>query len=134
MVRVHTHLFKLCSTCRTLVERHVSMTEKVSVWTMKTLVLHPTLFAHIITQSEHDAESEALLWLENDVAIHLRYQNGDSDLGDFSAIPIRCRYSQICYACGLVVSNVSVMSVQPFCVHLKGIAMFTLAQKSVLVP
>lgn len=53
------------------------MTEKVSLWTMETLVLHPTLFAHIITLSEHDAESEALLRLENDVAMRLRYQNGD---------------------------------------------------------
>lgn len=80
--------------------------------------LHPTLLAHIITLSEHDTESETLLWLENDVAMRLRYQDGDSDLGNSSAIPIRRRYNQICYAYGLVVSNVSLTLT----------AMFTLAQ------
>lgn len=49
--------------------------------------------------------------------MRLRYQNGDSDLDDSSAIPIR--YNQICYAFGLVVSNVSLTLT----------AKFTLAQK-----
>lgn len=83
---------------------------------METLVI-ASLLAHIITLSKHDTESEALLWLENDVAMCLRYQNGDFDLGNSSAIPIRFRYNQICDAYGLVVSNVSLTLAAIFTKH-----------------